>query len=44
MLDAAKRLASVIEEGYEPWACEKIGTVEVDVLLWVRDHAPEWLD
>jgi hypothetical protein len=44
MIDAANQLARVIEKDYAPWACEAIGTVEVDVFSWVKEHRPDWLE
>jgi hypothetical protein len=38
MLRAAEHLARVIEAEYDPWACEEVGVVEVDVDAWILEH------
>jgi hypothetical protein len=44
MKSAAAKLAEVVEREYEAWACAEIGTVEVDVMAWVKEHKPDWLE
>ena len=44
MVEVAEYLAHVVETEYTAWACESIGIVEVDVLAWVKEHEPEWLE
>jgi hypothetical protein len=43
MIKAAREFAVTIENEYEPWTCQVIGCVEVDVKAWIEKNKPEWI-
>jgi hypothetical protein len=43
MLEAEKAFLAVMQREYRPWACEEITSKEIEVMPWVREHAPNWL-
>lgn len=44
VLDAGTAFVEAVRSEYRVWAHESIIEVEVPVLEWVRQHAPEWLE
>ena len=44
MIAAAETFARAIEAEYVPWWCVPVHSETVDVLEWVREHEPQWLD
>jgi hypothetical protein len=44
MKQAEAAFLKVIEEEYVPWACEEVCRKEIDVLKWVKENRPGWLE
>ncbi|NIO43643.1 MAG: hypothetical protein GTO41_27910 [Burkholderiales bacterium] len=45
MKEAARVFAAAVLAEYEVWTCEPTGHTEtIDVMAWVRENAPEWLE
>lgn len=44
MREAAQKFANAVISEYEPWACEVVKTVTVDVKKWVIEHRPDWIN
>lgn len=42
MIQAAKKLAAVIEAEYAPWACEEVTRETINVAEWVAANRPGW--
>jgi len=41
---AAYAFTAAVLKNYVPWSCDKVKTVEVDPLVWIKENRPEWLD
>jgi hypothetical protein len=44
MKDAEQAFLRVVEKEYVPWACEEVCRKEIDVLKWVKENRPNWLE
>ena len=43
MAEAERAFLDVVQAEYEPWACEKVDTITVNVQDWVKANRPDWL-
>jgi len=44
MKEAERTFLEVVQQEYEPWACEEVCRKEVIVADWVKENMPEWLE
>jgi hypothetical protein len=44
MVEAEAAFVAVVYREYVPWACEEVCQKTVEVMSWVREHRPGWLD
>lgn len=44
MLVAAKEFVEKINAEYTVWSCKRVATEEINVMDWVKEHAPNWLE
>lgn len=44
MQEAAQQFFTVMREEFVPWACEQVTSEEVDVLAWIKENRPDWLE
>lgn len=42
--EAALIFLAVLHRYFVPWACEQVTSEEVDVLAWIEDNRPDWLE
>ena len=44
MLAAEEAFIAAVLAEYKPWACEEVWQEDVNVMAWVTDHQPDWLE
>jgi hypothetical protein len=44
MLVAAKEFVEKIKAEYQVWSCRRVTSEEINVMEWVKEHCPHWLD
>ena len=44
MKEAAKEFLTTVLDEYTVWACEIVKRETVDVMPWVKENCPEWLE
>jgi len=44
MSKAEDAFIRVVCDEYEPWSCEEVWSEQVNVLEWIKEHEPEWLE
>jgi hypothetical protein len=43
MRQAMKTCCDAILAEYEPWSCEPVCKMEIDVQAWIKENRPDWL-
>lgn len=41
---AARSFVDAITKNYFVWTCDQVSDEEVDVMAWVKEHRPDWLE
>jgi hypothetical protein len=41
---AAEEFIRKVAAEYQVWSCKRVATEEINVMDWVKEHAPHWLE
>lgn len=43
MKKAAEEFVQKVAAEYQVWSCKRVASEEINVMDWVKEHAPQWL-